>query len=382
MTGYPRVLHVAQPTSAGVAGYVAAAAVDQALRGWHVTVASPPHGDLPERLVSCGIEHLPWHAGRSPGAASVPEAVRLRRLVARLAPDVLHLHSAKAGLAGRLAVRGDLPTLFQPHGWSWLAVDGPLARATRHWERWAARWCSAVVCVGQAEAEAGRNAGVRAPIAVIRNGVDLDRFAPADEGRRRDCRAALGLDPTVPVVLCVGRLTRQKGQDVLLAAWPEVLRRYPETRLILVGDGDLAEPLQAAAPPGVRFVALARDVRSWYAAADVVALPSRWEGLPLTLLEAMAVGRPVVASDIPGITGELPTEAGTLVPPEDPAALAGALADLLCREDEARARGAAAARYARQRPDARATFDALAALTREVLAGGDAAHPAGHRYRP
>ena len=71
---------------------------------------------------------------------TVGETQRLRRLISQVDPDVVHLHSAKAGLAGRLAVRGTRPTLFQPHGWSWLAARGATARGALAWERLAARW--------------------------------------------------------------------------------------------------------------------------------------------------------------------------------------------------------------------------------------------------
>ncbi|MGH3814171.1 MAG: glycosyltransferase, partial [Pseudonocardiaceae bacterium] len=118
------VLHTVQPTDAGVAGYVAAVATDQLARGWRVMVACPCGGHLAADLATRGIPRLRWPATRSPGADTVPETQRLRRLIRAVRPDVVHLHSAKAGLAGRLALRGRRPTLFQPHGWSWLAVRG------------------------------------------------------------------------------------------------------------------------------------------------------------------------------------------------------------------------------------------------------------------
>src|SRR5207244_646249 len=99
-------------------------------------------------LAGLGVRCLPWAAGRGPGASSVEEARRLARLVGQQRPDVVHLHASKAGLAGRLAVRGSLPTLFQPHAWSWLAVDGAVRWASIAWERLAARWTGLYVCVG------------------------------------------------------------------------------------------------------------------------------------------------------------------------------------------------------------------------------------------
>ncbi|MFG1603994.1 glycosyltransferase [Actinoplanes sp. NPDC049265] len=361
------VLHVAQPREGGVAGYVLAACLDQLARGWNVAVACPDGGRLADDLIRAGVRRLRWPAVRGPGAESLPETLRLRRIAERVRPDVLHLHAAKAGLAGRLG-RGPRPVLFQPHGWSWLAVEGALRRATLAWERRAARWTDLFLCVGDAEAEEGRTQGVRGRFAVVRNGVDLGRFRSATEKDRADARRALGLDLIAPLAVCVGRVTRQKGQDVLLAAWPEVRRRCPEARLAVVGDGDLLPALRDRSVPGVRYAGASTDVRPWLAAADLVVLPSRWEGLALTVLEAFARGRGVVVSDIPGLAEVVAPDVGARVPAEDPVALAGAVAERLTSPYLLRRESAAAARHA-ARFDLRLTFDRLAAETTAVLRG-------------
>ncbi|HEX6401930.1 MAG TPA: glycosyltransferase, partial [Pseudonocardiaceae bacterium] len=166
------VLHAAQPTEAGVAGYVVGVAADQLARGWRVTVACPAGGQLATALAERGIPRVHWPATRSPGLHTVAETRRLRRLISAAQPDVVHLHSAKAGLAGRLAVRGSRPTLFQPHGWSWLAARGAIARSALAWERLAARWTHLMVCVGEGEAAQARRRRVGSRHLVVRNGVD------------------------------------------------------------------------------------------------------------------------------------------------------------------------------------------------------------------
>lgn len=370
MTGprHPAVLHVAQPVDAGVARYVVAAATDQLARGWTVTVACPPEGWLPAELAHRGIAHRAWRASRSPGPSVPGETWWLRAIVGEVAPDVVHLHSSKAGLAGRLALRGQRPTIFQPHGWSWLAATGPLAAASLRWERFAARWADRCVCVGDGEAAQARAAGVRGRLVVVRNGVDLRRFAPADETERAAARAQLGV--TGPLAVCPARWARQKGQDVLLAAWPAVRLRCPDAEVALVGGGAPDTPV----PAGVRLVAEVADVRTWLVAADVVVLPSRWEGLSLALLEAMAVGRSTVVSDIPGLADVLDPSAGAAVPVERPDALSEALAARLADSALADAEGAAAAAIAAANLDIRATFDRLAELTAAVV-GERAARP-------
>ncbi|WP_081639806.1 glycosyltransferase [Actinomadura flavalba] len=354
-----RVLHVAQPVDGGVARYVRAVVRDQRARGWEVAVACPREGALGGWLRRDGVTHLPWEAGRAPSPGTVREAWALRRVVRGFAPDLVHLHSAKAGLAGRL-VRQPAPVLFQPHGWSWLAATSAQAAASRAWERWAARRAARVVCVGTGEFEQGRDCRVEARYAVVRNGVDLRRFEAADAGERAAARAALGL-PAAPLAVCVGRVTRQKGQDVLLDAWPLVRRRRPDAVLAVVGGGAERLPPQ----PGVVTVSEVDDTRPWLAAADVVVLPSRWEGLPLTALEALATGRSLVASDVPGLTEVVTPPVGALVPPDDAPALAAAVAARLDDPALADAEGTAARTIAHEY-DEDATLAALAALSTDV----------------
>lgn len=309
----PRVLHVSQPVDAGVAEVVAQLALDQRDRGWDVRVACPP-GPLAERLARGGVPVEPWAASRGPGRSTPAEARALARVVGRVGPDLVHLHSAKAGLAGRLAVRGRIPTLFQPHAWSFDAVTGPVAAAARAWERGASRWTDRLIAVSDAELAAGRAAGVTTPAMVVPNGVDTDRFAP-HPGPVAD---------GVPTVLCLGRVTRQKGQDLLLKAWPWVRTAVPAARLVLVGDGPQRAAWSAGTDGSVRWESATSDPRRWYLDADVVVLPSRWEGMPLVALEAMACGRPVVGFDVTGVA-EAIGDGGTVVPAGDVRALADAV---------------------------------------------------------
>ncbi|MGQ0575122.1 MAG: glycosyltransferase family 4 protein [Pseudonocardia sp.] len=363
-TATPSVLHVSQPVDGGVARYVVEAATDQINRGWTVTVACPDSGWLAGELHRRGISHVTWNARRSPGPSVAAETARLRRIVDDVTPDLVHLHSAKAGLAGRLALRGALPTLFQPHGWSWLAATGTLATLSRGWERLGARWADRVVCVGDGEAaQAGTVAVGR--LAVVRNGVDVRRFRAADLAAQRAARAELGLSATAPLVVCPARWARQKGQDVLLAAWTAVRAQCPDAQLALVG-GDA--PADVELPAGVRLVDDVTDIRPWLAAADVVALPSRWEGLSLALLEAMATGRSTVVSDIPGLAEIVDAHVGAVVPVEQADALAAALVARLTDPSLAMAEGAAAAAKATAELDSRMTFDRLAELTAAVAA--------------
>ncbi|MEV5433849.1 glycosyltransferase family 4 protein [Streptomyces sp. NPDC052701] len=368
----PRVLHVTQPVDGGVARVVAELVRAQRAAGFGVTVACPDSG-LARTLRELGASVRNWPATRAPGRALPHEVRRLARVVDEVRPDVLHAHSAKAGLAARLAVRGRVPTVFQPHAWSFEAVGGVTAATAVAWERWGARWAARVVCVSEAERATGVRAGVRAHWRVIPNGVDPARFHPAAATAVRTALAPLaGLGPAAPLVVCVGRLCRQKGQDVLLEAWPSVLRRVPGARLALVGDGPEEARLRLRAPGGVLFAGAVADAVPWYQAADLVVLPSRWEGMALAPLEAMACGRPVLVTDVAGARESLPPghRAHCLVPAGQPGPLGDALTRVLLDPPLRESLGHQGRRHVLTAHDVRHSAEAVAALYRELLGAG------------
>lgn len=319
-----RVLHVCQPVEAGVPAVVADLVTDQVRRGHVVHVACSPTSVLAARAAAAGAQVHAWQATRDPGPQVLAEVRALRRIVTAADPDVVVLHSAKAGLAGRLALRGSRPVVVAPHAWSFQAATGPVATAATAWEVVAGRWTDLVVSVGHEESTRGRAAGITAPAVVVDNGVDLGRV---DHRTAAAARADLGL-PAGPAVLCVGRLTRQKGQDMLLDAWSAILDQVPGATLVLVGDGPDRADLAARAGAGVVFLGARDDVPALLAAADVVVLPSRWEGAALVPLEAMAAARPVVGFDVGGLA-EVVGDGGTVLPPLDVAGLARAVVGYL-----------------------------------------------------
>ncbi|MEU9083120.1 glycosyltransferase [Streptomyces sp. NPDC048357] len=374
------VLHLVQPVDGGVARVVTDLVRAQTAEGLRAVVGCPPGGTLGDAARSAGAEVLTWRAGRSPGPGLPAELLGARQLLRRVRPDVLHAHSAKAGLAGRLAARGTVPTVFQPHAWSFDAVGGATGALALRWERYGARWADRVLCVSEAERRAGETEGITARWSVIRNGVDLNHFRPGGPDPEQDrarARAELplpdafrgGLADGGPLAVCVGRICLQKGQDILLRAWPELLGTVPGARLALVGDGPDTERLRRTAPPGVLFAGAAADIRPWLRAADLVVLPSRWEGMALAPLEAMACGRPVLVSDVSGARESLPPGQGRLclVPPEDPTALAKALGRLLAEPPLLAELGEQARQHARTDFDVRRTTEAVTGLYHELL---------------
>lgn len=352
-----RILHVSQPTHGGVGRVVAGLASWQSGQGHDVTVACSPGTQLAEELAD-DTHLVRWDARRSPHQGVPGELRALRRIVAQTRPDVVHLHSSKAGLIGRLLLRRRVPTIYQPHGWSFYAATGLVGRAATLWEKVALRWTSALVCVSEAEAAQGR-ATIDASARVVRNGVDTTYWSPRD---RRGARDRLGVAAAATVVVCVGRFDEAKGHVPFAPWWRELLAQRPGTELVLVGNGDLEDEVRAAyAGTPTRFVTDCTDARDWLAASDAVVAPSRWEGGALAPLEAMSMGRPVVGYDVGGLATTL-GEAGLAVEPQDGAALVAALARAI--DDDGlgdRMRAAAVARH-----DASLTYGRLTELAHEV----------------
>ena len=190
-------------------------------------------------------------------------------------------------------------------------------------------------------------------IVTIHNGVDLRRFSPC-ESIRRQMRDRLGFSDQDVVLIVVARFHAGKGHAVLFKALSSVVERFADVRLICLGEGDgEGEARRICGELGlaqfVRFEGYHPDVAEWFQAADVNVLPSFYEGLPLTILEAMASGVPTVASNVGGIPELVENGiSGQLVPPGDSSALANALLRLARDKDLRRSMGAAARSIALQ----------------------------------
>jgi len=326
-------------------------------------------GPLEADLREAGIPHrdLPRGRGVRPGHARV-----LGRALGADGVDVVHCHNVTALFHGARAAHhaGRLPVLYTEHD---RTIPGPLRHRVLH--AWLARRVDAVVAVSRRLADAlVRWEGFpRARVRHLVNGVADPRAVYG--GTRAQARAALGWDAR-PTALAVGSLTEVKNHVRLIEAFARLAAAPAarEARLRIAGTGPLEEALRAAIGRDdlggrVELLGERHDVPRLLAAADVFTLPSRSEGLSLSLLEAHGAGRPSVATDVGG-NGEVVVDGvtGLLVPPGDPAALADALGALLGDPARARALGEAArARYLEEFTHARmveryeALLDELAA---------------------
>jgi len=257
----------------------------------------------------------------------------LLRLFRAARPALVHAHSSKAGfLARRAASCLGTPALYTPHVFAF-QMPGPALRRRlfARLERLAARWCRFVICVSEAERQAALAWRVCPPeqLVVIRNGIDAERYCADLPGRAY--RVALEVEPDDELLVAVGELRAQKNYPALLQAVAALRGRRSRLRCLIAGEGPERAALQTIiAREGladcVRLLGDRDDVPALLSAADLFVMTSLYEGCPYSLLEAMAVGVPVVAVRAAGVDEIVGPETGRLAEPSElPQALAAAL---------------------------------------------------------
>jgi len=273
-------------------------------------------------------------------------------LLRRERPTIVHTHTSKAGVLGRLAARiAGVPVLIHtPHGhvfyghfnraasWLFLQIERALARLTTH-----------MIALTEAEREEhlARRVGRPDCFSVVPSGIDVDRFRRVAGlfGRRPP---ELGCPPDAIVAGSVGWLTEVKGHRFLIEALARLKPFHPRLHVLIVGSGALRDEYTALAKrlgvaETVHLVGERQDVPDCLAAMDLFILPSLNEGMCRALVEAMAAGRPVIATRVGGVPAVVEDRrTGILVPPGDASALAEGIDELIRRPDFAKALGDAA----------------------------------------
>jgi glycosyltransferase involved in cell wall biosynthesis len=319
-------------------------------------------------LPGLGREVRPWHDLRA--------LVGLYRMMRSFRPHVVHTHTAKAGLLGRVAARfAGVPVVVHTfHGHVLRGYFGPLTTAVyRALERRLAAASDVLVAVSEAVKQDLVSLGVAegAKIRVIPLGLDLEPLAGALP--RGSLRREAGVPDTAPLVGIVGRLAPIKDLGTFLRAAVVVRQALPSARFAVVGDGEERARLEQECArlglgPSLFFHGWRRDMASVYGDLDVVVNCSRNEGTPVALIEALAAARPVVATRVggtPDLLGE--GRRGRLVPPGDPEALASAVLEALRGGEAVAARAREGQAYVMGHHSSRRLVDDVDALYRELL---------------
>ena len=299
-----------------------------------VVVVASPGPDLEAFSAIEGVRTVAIPIERQPAPLrDIVALARLWRLLRRLRPKIVEAGTPKAGLLGMLAAwLADVPLrIYKLHGLRLETASGLRLGVLRSLEKLAAAAATHVLCVGHELRECAVGLGLfpagKATVlaAGSANGVDLERFRPSPRPRNAP-----------PTIGFVGRFTRDKGIEELIEAFERVRERIPSVRLLALGAHEDGDPLPAALrlklanDPAIELPGFVDDPAPYYSRMDVVALPSRREGLPLVLLEAAASARPIVATRATGVAEAVEHGvSGLLVEHGDIDALAGALAELL-----------------------------------------------------
>ncbi len=338
-------------------------------RQFRLSIVLPEEGPLEEVLkkrdVPCAVVPMAPLGNLRPVSA-------LRRIIDRWEPRLIQSHGARANFYARLS-SGKRPCISTIHK---SLSDYPVS-ALRKWlyrtaDRVTAPRSAAVVCVAECLREdfLKRCPGLWEKSHVIPNGVDLDRFSLRRQ-ERETVRAELGLGDRWTLAL-VGRMVEQKGHAVLLEALKGLKNTLPPFRVLFAGDGPLKASLMERAhalglSENIVFLGIRNDVPRVLSATDVLLLPSLSEGLPYVLLEALAMGKVVIASEVDGVKEVMPTgEEGYLVPPSSPDKLMEALLTAHWNKDDAQTRAETGRRRVQREYDLRKTLARWESLYREL----------------
>ncbi|MBN2491041.1 MAG: glycosyltransferase [Planctomycetes bacterium] len=336
-------------------------------RGHLARVLCRADSELGRRARASGLEVIEMTVH---GELDVVAGWRIARHVRREGYDILHMHTSHAHGLGILAsalCRGPRRVVHR-------RVDFSIFRNRLRISRFKYRLgVDRYVAISAAVKAAMVADGIAAErIAVVPSGVDTARLDRIEESPAA-VRRVLGLELDWPVVGCVAHLAWHKGQEFLVRAAPRLIARVPEVRILIVGEGPRRAALEAeiralGVGDRVRLTGFRADVLALVRALDVLAMPSVMEGLNTTLLDAQALGIPVVATRVGGIPEAVADgEGGVLVPPRDPAALAEALADLCADPARRAALGQRGRAWVRERFSVDRMVEGVLAVYRELV---------------
>ncbi len=308
---------------------------------------------------------------------------QLVRLFRQFRPSIVHTHTSKAGVLGRIAamLTGVPVIIHTPHGHVFYGHFGPLTSwVFLSTERWLAKWTTRLIGLTESERleHLERGVGTAEAFDVAPSGIDLEPFR-SWVGVRGHRPSGFSCQPDALVVGSVGWLTSVKGHKILLEAVGRLRTRFPQLHILMVGRGELEGELRALGhhlglEGTLTFLGERQDVPECLAAMDIFVLPSLNEGMGRALIEAMAAGRPVIASEVGGIPAVVRhRETGVLVRPGNIEDLEHALLEYIQRPDWRKEIGARASESIGERFSTAYMVGAIESTYETALRGGDRA---------
>jgi len=320
-----------------------------------ISVASSPGGQFEYKIRKLGIRFYPIHLSKR---ASFKPVLQIRDLILSHNIDILHSQGARADFFSRIAGRLTgfpciLCTVQMP-------VEGfdvrPLRKTIyRLMDRVSERYVERFIVVSDSlkEMMVKKRRIPNEKVTRIYNGIELDEYMPNGKeirSQKSEVRREFEVAKDAPVIGAIGRMVWQKGFEYLIEAVPSIIQDFRKAKVLIVGEGPLRERLEALGErlkvkKNLIFAGFRSDIRDILSAVDLLVVPSLLEGFPMITLEAMAMAKPIVATNIDGIREQITNgESGILVPPRDPAALVNAVMRVLNDKELARNMGLSARR--------------------------------------
>jgi glycosyltransferase involved in cell wall biosynthesis len=324
-----------------------------------IYTVSKPDGEFGKKLVEMDIHLEPLNMESRFNPFTI---LKLMRIIRKKCVHIVHSQGARADFFARVAVKATgrsylVSTVQMP-------VEGYNVNPFKKliymvFDRFSERFVDRFIVVSERLRKILTEKHRISPDRVVKiyNGIEIDEYMPNIEkvrSQKSEVRREFGLADSVPVIGAIGRLTWQKGLEYLIEAVPDVLKKHPEAMFLIVGEGPLKDKLKAKSEElrvedKVIFTGFRTDIKEVLSAIDILVIPSLLEGFPMITLEAMAMAKPIIATNINGITEQITNGInGILIPPKDPSAIAQATITLINNREKAKAMGLAARKKAEE----------------------------------
>ncbi len=319
---------------------------------YDIHVATSPEGDFSKILTEMGIVVVPLDMKRR---VNVKNIKRLSEIIRERKIDIVHSQGGRADFYARMAAKKLRPKVEIVNTVA-MPVKGYDVRALRkgiYWffDRFSERYVDRFIVVSEVLRETliNQHKIPEGKIAKIYNGIELSEYEPDDSGEPfKKIKKEYGISEEVFLIGAVGRLVWQKGFKYLIESIPEIIETFPQTKILIVGDGPLRAEMEALGErlkigKNIIFSGFRSDIKEILSAIDLLVIPSLLEGFPVVTLEAMAMAKPIIATNIDGIAEQITDGVdGILVLPNNPSALAKAAIRVLSDKELARTMGLSA----------------------------------------
>lgn len=322
--------------------------------GYQLFVAAMPGGSFENELKRLKIQFLPIDISRR---ISLKPILQIKNIIRNKKIDLVHSQGARADFFARVAGRiARVPHIFCTIAMPVEGFDvGPLRKMIYRFMDWLSeRYVACFIVVSDSLKRTlieGREIPAQRVVRIY-NGIELDQYRL--DAEHVNLRKEFGIPQDVLLIGAIGRMVWQKGFEYFIESIPAIIKTFPKVRILIVGDGPLRKSLEALSEElrvkdNVIFTGFRSDIKEILSAIDILVIPSLLEGFPMITLEAMAMAKPIVATNIDGITEQITDEKdGILVPPKNSEALARAVIRVLADKESAKALGLAARKKVEQ----------------------------------